>query len=135
VRSSPQTHAQPQAAHRAAEPVAGEAARVAVTPKVSVGVWDPDTSNTTDVEGHIKLNGSPVQGVLVKVDGWLVPQLTDNDGTFTYPADNTMPARHVVRVVDASKARIDGHNLSASQQQAVMRASGGISVGYTIDGL
>jgi hypothetical protein len=83
------------------------------------------------VQGHIILAGKPVAGVKVSVGGWVAPA-TDKTGTFTYPADNTMPARHVVRVASVTGATVDGHPLSASEQSEVMAAKTGISVGYSI---
>jgi hypothetical protein len=98
---------------------------------VLIDAWDPDTSNTKDVQGHVMLAGKPVRGVKVSVDGWVAPA-TDKAGTFTYPADNTMPGRHVVRVASAAGATVDGHRLTAAEQSQVMAAKSGINVGYSI---
>ena len=81
------------------------------------------------------LGGHPVQGAQVRIDGWLVPELTDKRGSFIYPADITMPGRHVVKVVGDAEAEVDGHKLNATQRSAVLRGKGSISVGYKLEGL
>jgi hypothetical protein len=101
---------------------------------VTIQPWDPNTSNTQDVQGRVMLGSQPVAGVKVMIDSWVAPA-TDSTGTFTYPADNTMPGRHVVRVASVDGARVGGRKLTAAEQQQVMRASGGISVGYSISDL
>ena len=106
-------------------------ARIAAPGPVLIEAWDPDTSNTKDVQAHVTLAGKPVAGVKVSVDGWVAPA-TDKAGTFTYPADNTMPGRHVVRVASAAGATVDGHRLTAAEQSQVMAAKSGINVGYSI---
>jgi PQQ-dependent dehydrogenase (methanol/ethanol family) len=114
---------------------AGDAARISLGPSLPVTLWDANSSNTRDIEGHVLLGGHPVVGAQAKVDGWLVPQLTDKQGSFTYPADITMAARHVVKVVGDAEAEVDGHKLSAAQQGAVLRGKGSISVGYKLEGV
>ena len=76
---------------------ASGAARIVTPGGLTVQPWDPDTSNTTDVQGHLLLAGQPVAGAKVSVDGWVAPP-TDKSGVFVYPADVTVPARHVVSV-------------------------------------
>jgi hypothetical protein len=103
-----------------------------VTPgPVLIQAWDPNTSNTQDVQGHVTLAGKPVAGVAVRIDSWVAP-VTDKTGTFTYPADDTMPARHVVRVASVTGATVDGQKLTSAEQSEVMAAKSGISVGYAI---
>ena len=119
---------------RAAPASRSGAARIVTPGGLTVQPWDPDTSNTTDVQGHLLLAGQPVAGAKVSVDGWVAPP-TDKSGVFVYPADVTVPARHVVSVADADHARIGGKPLTDAQHAAVMNARGGISVGYAISGL
>ncbi len=107
------------------------AARIVPPASVMIQPWDPNTSNTQDVQGRVMLAGRPVAGALVSIDGWVAAP-TDSTGAFTYPVDNTVPGRHVVRVVDASKATIDGHKVTAAQASELMTAASGISVGYSI---
>jgi PQQ-dependent dehydrogenase (methanol/ethanol family) len=109
-------------------------AKILLPGAVQVVTWDPDTSNTQDVQGRVTLAGKPVAGVAVRVGGWVAP-VTDQDGRFTYPADNTMPGRHVVTVASATGATVDGRKLTAAEQSQVLAAKGGISVGYSISGV
>ena len=94
--------------------------------------WNPNTSNTEDVQGRVLVGGNPAAGVAVRVDGWVAP-LTDGSGLFTYPVDNTMPGRHVVTIASVTGARVDGRKLTAAQQRALMSAKTGISVGYSVE--
>jgi len=115
----------------AAAPKAGVPATILGPSGLNVVAWDPDTSNTKDVQGHLLLGGKPVAGAVVQINGWLA-RPTDESGAFTYPVDNTVPSRHVVTVADASRATVGGKPLSKAQRAAVLRATGGISVGYQI---
>jgi hypothetical protein len=101
---------------------------------VLIQPWDPNTSNTQDVQGRLTVGGKPVAGADVSIGGWVAPA-TDSNGVFIYPADNTMPGRHVVTVASAAHATVDGKALSAAEQSQVMHARGGISVGYSISDL
>jgi hypothetical protein len=96
--------------------------------------WDPNSSNTSEVQGHVLLAGKPVAGAVVSVDGWAAPP-TDNTGVFIYPADVTVPSRHIARVVGVAGARVDGKPLTAAQRRAVLGATGAVNVGYTITNL
>jgi len=126
--------AQPAAAPRAiASTGARSAARVVAPSALVVRPWDPDTSNTQTVQGHVKLAGKPVAGALVRIGGWLSPEPTDETGAFDYPADVTMTGRHVAVVVDVSRAKAGGRSLDAEEKASVLRKSAGISVGYRID--
>jgi outer membrane protein assembly factor BamB len=110
------------------------AARIVPPGSVSIQPWNPNTSNTQDVQGRLMLAGKPVAGALVSIGGWVAPA-TDSNGAFTYPADNTMPGRHIVAVASAAHATVDGKALSAAEQSQVMHAKSGISVGYSISGV
>jgi len=127
--SSTRIKAAPAAISRAA------GARVETPTGLLVKAWDPNSSNTQDVQGHVLLNGQPVVGAQVKVGGWIVPQLTDSSGAFTYPVDITEAARHQIAVVDASKATIGGKALTPAQQSAGLGSGGGFSVGYNVSNL
>jgi hypothetical protein len=109
-------------------------ARLVTPAALTIKAWDPNTSNTEDAQGHLLLAGKPVTGAAVSVNGWVAPP-TDSSGAFTYPADITMPVRHVVRVANVDRATIGGKPLSAEQRAAVLTAGGGISVGYGITDL
>jgi PQQ-dependent dehydrogenase (methanol/ethanol family) len=124
--------------HKAAAPAhvaaSGSVARIVPPASVAIQPWDPNTSNTQDVQGRLLLGGKPVAGALVSINGWVAPA-TDSNGVFTYPADNTMPGRHIVAVSSAAHATVDGKALSAAEQAQVMHAKSGISVGYSISGV
>ena len=97
--------------------------------------WNADSSNEQDATARLLLGRTPIAGARISVDGYLIPAATRADGSFTYSVDITTVRRHVVRVADASKATANGKSLSAAAQQALRAVSGGISVGYTLDGL
>jgi outer membrane protein assembly factor BamB len=120
----------PEAVRRVAVARVGKPVRILGPSGVVVRSWDPNSSNTQDVQGHVLLAGKPVTGARMSVDGWLVPRVTDASGAFTYPADVTLPGRHLVRVVGADRATAGGRRLNASQRTALLAAGGGISVGY-----
>ena len=101
---------------------------------LTIKAWDPNTSNTQDIQGHVSLDGKPVAGVKVSVNGWVAPA-TDAAGAFTYPVDITMAARHEVTVASVVGATVSGQPLSVAQQKAVLAARGGVSVGYGLTGL
>ncbi len=102
---------------------------------VFVKTWEANSSNLKDVQGHVLLSGKPVAGARVSVDGWIAPRATDAAGEFTYPADVTLPGRHVVKVVGASRATIGGRPANEAQRSALLSSSGGVSVGYRFSGL
>ena len=52
---------------------AGPAARIVTPGAVQIQPWDPNTSNTQDVQGRVTLAGKPVAGVAVRIDGWVAP--------------------------------------------------------------
>jgi hypothetical protein len=106
-------------------------ARVSVGGPVLIKAWDPNTDNTQGVEGRVTFAGKPVAGARMSIDGWVAPA-TDKNGLFTYPADDTMPDRHVVKVVGVTGAKIDGRRLTATQQRELLAAKTGISVGYSV---
>jgi PQQ-dependent dehydrogenase (methanol/ethanol family) len=111
------------------------AARVNVPSGLVVKVWDPDSSNTESVQGHVVLSGKPVSGAVVRIGGWVAPEPTDKSGAFTYPVDITTAARNVATVVDVSHAKVDGKPLSGSERDSLLGRSGGVSVGYRVSGV
>jgi alcohol dehydrogenase (cytochrome c) len=96
--------------------------------------WDPNSSNTSDVPGHVMLAGKPVAGAVVTVNGWGAAP-TDKTGAFTYPVDVTIPGRHIARVTSVAGARVDGRPLTAAQRRDVLGAAGAVNVGYTVTNL
>src|SRR5262249_13991806 len=91
-------------ASRAAVKAVGSA-RITTPQGMTIKAWDANTSNTQDVQGRLVLNGKPVAGVTVGVQGWTSAP-TDANGTFTYPVDVTMVDRHIVKVANADHATI-----------------------------
>ncbi len=107
-----------------------------VTPSgLVVEPWQANSSNVKTVTGKVLLNGAPVAGAHVVVDGYPVPQATAKDGSFPYDVDITIAARHHVSVAGLAGATVHGHALSAGQQSALRAASGGFSVGYAPRGV
>ena len=98
-------------------------------------LWEANSSNVAQVAGRVLLNGVPVAGALVSLDGYPVPQATAKDGSFKTDVDITIPLRRVVRVVGVAHATVHGRALSAGQRSALLAASGGFSIGYGLQGL
>ncbi len=111
----------------------GSQVRIGADP-VFIKTWDADSSNVQDVTGRVLFEGKPVAGARMEIDGWRAPT-TSAAGTFTYPADVTLPGRHVARVTGADKATIAGRPVTAAQRTALLAAGGGINVGYRFSGL
>ena len=126
----PVVHAAPR--HRAAPVGFGT---IATPGGLVVQPWLANSSNVKPVLGRILLNGAPVAGARVVVDGYAVPRATAANGTFPYDVDITLAERHVVHVSGLAHATVHGHALSAGQQSALTAASGGFSVGYGFHGL
>jgi alcohol dehydrogenase (cytochrome c) len=120
---------------RTAAGAASGGARVATLgPPIALRLWQAPSSNQATVSGRVTLAGHPVQGARVSVDRYVLPQSTGPKGGFSANVDATLAQRHVVRVVDATHARVQGHALTAAQRGSLGAASGGISVGYRIVG-
>ena len=88
--------------------------------------------NLSTVTGRVLLGRRPVEGAVVAVDRYRLPQRTGPRGGFSYPVDSTLARRHPIRVIDASRAKVAGRPLTAAERQQLLAASGGISVGYRI---
>ena len=126
----PAVHGAP--VHRAAPVGFGT---IATPAGLVVQPWLADSSNVRTVLGRVLLDGAPVAGARVVVDGYPVPQATSAKGTFPYDVDITLAERHIVHVSGLAHATVHGHALSAGQQSALTAASGGFSVGYGLHGL
>src|SRR6266446_3435842 len=83
---------------------------IAVPRPYTVAAWRPETDNLVAARGTITSGGTPMPGVRVTVDGYVLPRPTDAQGHFTYLVDGTRMARHVVSVpsVPAAHAAITG---------------------------
>jgi alcohol dehydrogenase (cytochrome c) len=129
---TPTIHRAPAQHHAAAASGFGT---IATPGGLVVRPWLADSSNVRTVLGRVLVNGAPVAGALVAVDGYAVPRATAANGSFPYDVDITVPLRHVVRVTSLAHATVHGHALSAGQKSALGIVSGGFSVGYGFHGL
>jgi alcohol dehydrogenase (cytochrome c) len=125
----------PAAQVRRAAAQATGSARIKVNQALVVRPWNPNTSNWAFTFGKVLLGKSPVSGARIRVDGFTLPSLTGPQGGFSYPADITDSARHEVRIVDLSRAKVRGRKPSARQQAQLKAVRAGISVGYRMSGL
>lgn len=111
----------------------GDTASVKLPGTTTIRLWKATEDPNTTVTGTLLLNGQPVSGALVRIDRWVNDTPTDKNGTFTYPLDETVPARHQVAVADSSNAKVDGKSLSDDQKKALKRRIlGSIDVGYGV---
>jgi hypothetical protein len=108
------------------------AAAVVLPAPVPIRRWAGDAENVEDVSGQVTLDELPVVGARVQVGDYVLPDATDAEGRFTYPADATLPERHEVTVVDATDARVDGYRLTPEEQDALAEARGAVQVSYTL---
>ena len=103
---------------------------------VALKEWTMDASSNIEVvSGKVLLGGQGVEGVSVKVDDYTLTDLTAPNGSFTYPADVTVPHRYVVQVADATGAEVAGNAVSERGRIALERAGAGFNVAYAIDDL
>src|SRR5581483_169310 len=122
----------PAATARPQHVAASGSASVRTQGGLVVKLWQANSSNVAHVTGRVLLNGAPVKGVTVALDGFRIPQPTGAQGGFATDVDITIPQRRVVRPVGVAHATVRGHALSAGQQLAVLHASGGFTVGYRV---
>jgi alcohol dehydrogenase (cytochrome c) len=132
---APARPARPAVAHRVATMTALGRAQITTGPPLILSPWNANTSNVQNVFGRVLLGSTPVVGARLQVDLFRLPAATGKNGGFTYAVDNTWPGRHVVRVIDASKATVNGRKLTASEQAALKAVSNGFNVGYAIRNL
>jgi hypothetical protein len=97
----------------------------------AIAVWTSATDNLVPLNGKVTANGSPVAGVRLRVDNYDLPKPTNAQGQFTYLADGTLLARHVVVVTDAKEAKSGGQPLSSEEQKALLATESAINVAYT----
>ena len=106
------------------------APRIKTQSAIVVQPWNPNSSNTKLVFGHVYLGNTPVVGAVLRVDGYRLPEATGRRGGFSYRIDNTLPGRHQVRVISTANATVGGRKLTNAEAGALQAASGGFSVGY-----
>ena len=107
-------------------------ARIQTGGGLAVRNWNADSSNTQNATGRVLLGSKPIAGVLISVDGYRLPAKTAKDGSFVYPADITLARRHVVTIVSAASATVNGHELSKAERTALVGMQAGFSVAYPL---
>jgi len=110
-------------------------ARLHTPAALVVQPWSANSSNVKAMQGRVTLDGAPVAGARVTVEGFTVPRATAKDGSFTYDVDNTVPGRHVAHVTGVARATAGGRPLSGGQRTALLGATGAFMVGYPLDKL
>ncbi len=100
-----------------------------------IRAWNADSSNTQNATGRVFLGSTPVAGVRINVDGYRLPAATATDGSFVYPADITVPRRHVVTIVGVTSATVSGRPLTKAEQKALLGMQAGFSVAYPLTNL
>ena len=107
------------------------AARISLsTSQLTVRGWTPSSNDTTPVTGRLLLDGKPVKGARIRVDGYVLPRGTAADGGFSYPVDYTLARRHLVSVSGVAHATRSGRPLTPGQRAAVLRAGASFSVAF-----
>lgn len=90
------------------------------------------SANLLPALGCLVADGRPVEGARVRVNNYLLPEATDENGGFHFPLDVTRPQRALARVADVSEARVDGDALSEEAQRELMRATGALIVRFKL---
>ena len=132
---TPAVHRAPSSVRTVRRTTALGAARMTTESGLVVRAWLASSSNTQDATGHVFLGSTPVEGARVAVSNYVLPARTAKDGSFRYPVDITIPLRHVVTIVSAAKARVNGRPLRKGEQEALVGLQAGFSVGYRIGDL
>jgi hypothetical protein len=107
-------------------------AEISTPETVVIREWGATESNVEEVSATVTLDGFPIVGALVEVDGYRLPSPTDAEGRFVHPVDATLAKRHQVRVVDVASATVDGYRISEEEAAALDAAAGWINVTYEV---
>jgi hypothetical protein len=97
--------------------------------------WISATANLAPVQGTVELNGRPVAGVHVRVDGYTIPAATKANGKFTYLVDDTLLERHLITIADATDADSGSSPLTSAERSALAAAGSAITVAYPVSKL
>jgi hypothetical protein len=124
-----------EAAQACPGPKSGSGAELAVSKVFVVKEWRLDSENVNNARGCVYLDGKPVEGVRVRVDRYTVPTPSGADGSFVYPVDSTLAARHVVTVVDADEASVDGTAVDEAGRAELLLAQTGLTVSFKLSGV
>jgi hypothetical protein len=109
-----------------------EGAAIVASSLEVVREWKLDNSNLFPALGCLVTDGKPVEGARIRVNNYLVPQATDENGGFYFPLDITRPQRAIVRVADASEAQIDGAAASGDERRELEGATGSLAVRFKL---
>jgi hypothetical protein len=90
------------------------------------------SANLLPALGCLVADGRPVEGARVRVNNYLLPEATDENGGFYFPLDVTRPQRALARVAEASEARIDGEALTEEEQRELMGVTGSLIVRFKL---
>jgi hypothetical protein len=112
-----------------------EGAAIVASSLEVVREWKLDNSNLFPALGCLVTDGKPVEGARIRVNNYLVPQATDQNGGFYFPLDITRPQRAIARVADASEAQIDGAAASEAERRELEGATGSLAVRYKLSEL
>jgi hypothetical protein len=112
-----------------------EGAAIVASSLEVVREWKLDNSNLFPALGCLVTDGKPVEGARIRVNNYLVPQATDQNGGFYFPLDITRPQRAIARVADASEAQIDGAAASEEERRELEGATGSLAVRYKLSEL
>jgi hypothetical protein len=109
-------------------------ATITVAP-ISLAEWQATTDNLVVVQGKVAIEGSPIAGVRLRVDGYELIAATDAHGQFQCLVDATRLGRHGITVADATHATRGGLPLTAAAKSALVLSRGAVDVGYQVHGL
>lgn len=112
-----------------------EGAAIVASSLEVVREWKLDNSNLFPALGCLVTDGKPVEGARIRVNNYLVPQATDQNGGFYFPLDITRPQRAIVRVADASRAQIEGAAVSEGERRELEGATGSLAVRFKLSEL
>ena len=90
------------------------------------------SANLFPALGCLVASGRPVEGARVRVNNYLLPEATDENGGFYFPLDVTRPQRALARVAEASEARADGEALTEEEQRELMGLTGSLIVQFKL---
>jgi hypothetical protein len=108
---------------------------IQTAPFTPIVAWTPQSDNRKRLIGRVLLNGAPVAGVRLRVDGYLLPATSSSAGQFTYRVDGTVIGRYPITVADASRASVEGRPLTSAESSALAAASGAATIAYPVVGV
>ncbi|WEK54113.1 MAG: carboxypeptidase-like regulatory domain-containing protein [Candidatus Cohnella colombiensis] len=98
--------------------------------QLSVVTWKMDNSQVVYVNGTVLLDGQPVSGVEVNLGKRTLT--TEDNGSFEFLVDRSIPTTLPVSIKSAEHATISGKSVSDSSKKALLEASTSVEVYYPI---